>query len=51
MENFGAQPAAKYYQLTAAGKTQLTSERSKWDRLSGAIAALLNPAGMEREAQ
>jgi transcriptional regulator len=42
---------AKYYQLTAAGKKQLTSERSKWDRLSGAIAALLNPAEIEREAQ
>ena len=42
---------AKYYQLTAAGKKQLTSERSKWYQLSGAIAALLNPAVAEREAQ
>jgi len=42
---------AKYYELTAAGKKQLTSERSKWDQLSGAIAALLNPAGIERKAQ
>ena len=42
---------AKYYQLTAAGKKQLTSERSKWNQLSGAIAALLNPAGIEGKAQ
>jgi transcriptional regulator len=40
---------AKYYELTAAGKKQLTSERSKWDQLSRAIASLLNPAGIERE--
>ncbi len=42
---------AKYYELTVAGKKQLTTERSKWDQLSGAIAALLNPAGIERKAQ
>src|SRR5215831_11941497 len=42
---------AKYYSLAAAGKKQLTIERSKWDQLSAAIAALLKPAGIEREAQ
>jgi transcriptional regulator len=42
---------AKYYQLTSSGKKQLTSERSKWDECSRAIAALLNPAGTEREAR
>lgn len=34
---------AKYYQLTPAGKKQLASERSRWQQLVGAIAAVLNP--------
>jgi PadR family transcriptional regulator PadR len=34
---------AKFYQLTAAGKKQLTRERSKWSQLSGAIAGVLQP--------
>ena len=34
----------KVYRLTAAGKKQLTSERSRWDRISEAIAGVLNPA-------
>ena len=34
---------AKFYQLTAAGKKQLTRERSKWSQLSDAIAGVLNP--------
>jgi PadR family transcriptional regulator, regulatory protein PadR len=34
---------ARYYRLTAAGRRQLTSETSKWDRLSEAIARILNP--------
>jgi len=34
---------AMYYRLTAAGRRQLTSETSKWDRLSEAIARILNP--------
>jgi PadR family transcriptional regulator PadR len=34
---------AKFYRLTAAGKRQLTSERSRWDQLVGAIAGVLNP--------
>src|SRR6476660_8828343 len=29
---------AKYYRLTATGKTQLSKERSKWAQLSDAIA-------------
>jgi PadR family transcriptional regulator len=32
---------AKFYQLTAAGKKQLTRERSKWSQLSDAIAGVL----------
>src|SRR2546425_8946434 len=34
---------AKYYQLTAAGKKQLTRERSEWAQLSDAIAGVLSP--------
>ena len=34
----------KVYRLTAAGKKQLTSERSRWERISEAIAGVLNPA-------
>jgi PadR family transcriptional regulator len=37
---------AKYYQLTAAGKKHLSRERSKWSRLSDAIAGVLNPEQM-----
>ncbi len=32
---------AKFYQLTASGKKQLTRERSKWSQLSEAIAGVL----------
>jgi len=34
---------AKYYQLTAAGKKQLVSEHSRWNRMTAAIANLMNP--------
>jgi PadR family transcriptional regulator len=34
----------KVYRLTAAGKRQLTAERSRWAQLSGAMAGVLNPA-------
>ena len=34
---------AKFYQLTAAGKKQLSRERSKWSQLSAAIAGVLQP--------
>lgn len=34
---------AKYYQLTAAGKKQLSKERSKWTQLTDAIAGVLQP--------
>jgi len=33
----------KVYRLTTAGKKQLTSERSRWERISEAIAGVLNP--------
>src|SRR5205809_1597291 len=35
---------AKFYRLTAKGRTQLTLETGKWDRLAGAIARILRPA-------
>ena len=40
----------KLYRLTAAGKKQLTSERSRWAQLSDAIAGVLDPARKESEA-
>jgi len=35
---------AKFYSLTAAGKKQLVAERSRWARLSDAMAAILTRA-------
>jgi transcriptional regulator len=35
---------AKYYRLTAAGRRQLALERTRWRRLSDAIARVLGPA-------
>lgn len=40
----------RVYRLTAKGKKQLVSERSKWAKLSEAIAGVLNPAKSEGEA-
>ena len=34
----------KYYRLTAAGKTQLLAEESKWKKLTGAVARIMWPA-------
>jgi PadR family transcriptional regulator PadR len=33
----------KVYTLTAAGKRQLTEERTRWEQISDAIAGVLNP--------
>jgi PadR family transcriptional regulator PadR len=33
----------KTYQLTAAGRKQLAAERSNWERLTAAMAGILNP--------
>ena len=41
---------AKFYRLTAKGQRQLTLETSKWDKLAGAIARILRPAGQEEES-
>lgn len=35
---------AKYYRLTAAGKKQLTAERSKWALLVRTIGRIMRPA-------
>lgn len=35
---------AKFYSLTAAGRKQLLVEESRWERLSRAIAQVMNPA-------
>ncbi|HKX28223.1 MAG TPA: PadR family transcriptional regulator [Blastocatellia bacterium] len=34
---------ARFYRLTAAGRKMLTAETGKWERLSAAIARILNP--------
>ena len=33
---------AKFYRLTAAGRKQLAEQRSRWEQISQAIAAVLN---------
>ena len=35
---------AKYYQLTAAGKAQLSRERDRWTQLVDVIGKIMNPA-------
>jgi len=35
---------ARFYSLTAAGRKQLVKETTKWRRLAGAIARILDPA-------
>lgn len=40
-------PRLRVYRLTQAGKRQLMSERSRWERLTAAIAGILNPAEKE----
>ncbi len=35
---------ARYYRLTALGRRQLDSERSKWQAFARAIGLILNPA-------
>jgi len=38
---------AKFYRLTAKGRKRLTVETSKWEKLAGAIAAILYAARQE----
>ena len=35
---------AKYYQLTVAGKAQLSRQRDKWAQLVDVIGKIMNPA-------
>jgi PadR family transcriptional regulator len=35
---------AKYYRLTAGGKKQLATAKSRWNRIVEAIARVMNPA-------
>jgi len=35
---------AKYYRITAGGRRQLAVERTRWSRVSAAIAKVLGPA-------
>lgn len=39
----------RVYRLTAKGKKQLETERSRWAQISDAIAGVLNPANGESE--
>jgi PadR family transcriptional regulator PadR len=39
----------RVYRLTATGKRQLASERSRWAQLSDAMAAILNPVRKANE--
>lgn len=39
-----ANQRAKYYRLTATGKTQLARERDRWSQLVDAIGRVMNPA-------
>lgn len=38
---------AKYYSLTTRGKRRLEAERDSWDRMTAAIALVINQAGSE----
>jgi transcriptional regulator len=37
-------PRLRVYRLTKAGRRQLLAQRSRWGRLTAAIAGILNPA-------
>ena len=40
-------PRLRVYRLTEKGKRQLSSERSRWERLTSAIAGIMNPEKQE----
>jgi transcriptional regulator len=40
----------KLYRLTAAGKKQLATERSRWEQMTEAVEGILNPAKKESKA-
>lgn len=43
-------PRLRVYRLTRNGRKQLVSERSRWERVTAAIAGIMNPGKKEREA-
>jgi PadR family transcriptional regulator PadR len=40
---------AKYYQLTPAGRAQLSREHDRWSQLVNAIGRIMNPSAAENE--
>jgi len=42
-------PRLRIYRLTRTGQKQLASERSRWERITTAIAAIMNPAKQESQ--
>lgn len=42
-------PRLRVYRLTKAGKKQLLCERSRWERITAAIAGIMNPDKKESE--
>jgi PadR family transcriptional regulator PadR len=42
-----ANQRAKFYELTAAGKSQLLLEQDRWSRLVHAIGRIMNPAPVD----
>lgn len=43
-------PRLRVYRLTRSGRKQLVSERSRWERVTAAIAGIMNPGKKEKEA-
>jgi PadR family transcriptional regulator, regulatory protein PadR len=42
-------PRLRVYRLTRSGKKQLVSERSRWERITAAIAGIMNPGTKESQ--
>jgi PadR family transcriptional regulator PadR len=40
-------PRLRVYRLTQSGRKQLVSERSRWERITAAIAGIMNPGKEE----
>jgi PadR family transcriptional regulator PadR len=40
-------PRLRVYRLTKSGRKQLVSERSRWERITAAIAGIMNPGKKE----
>jgi len=43
-------PRLRVYRLTTSGRKQLLTERSRWERVTSAVAGIMNPAKNESEA-